>query len=105
MSLGPIELPVTVTRVQDFSIIKHNEDMKAGVQQMGLSQQNVKETQHKANFVENMEEMTNDQKRQDAKEQGKNKYMGDGGKNRPGGKNQKEGVVVKKQQGGFDFRI
>ena len=40
-----------------------------------------------------------------AKEQGKNKYMGDGGKNRPGAKIPPEGTVVKKQQGGFDFRV
>lgn len=105
MGLGPIELPVTVTRVQDFSAIKHHEDMKATVQQMGLSQQNVKETEHKASFVEKMEEMTNDQKKQDAKEEGKNKYMGDGGKNRPNGKIPKEGTVIKKEQGGFDFRV
>ena len=31
--------------------------------------------------------------------------MGDGGKNRPQSKIPKEGTVVKKQQGGFDFRI
>ena len=105
MGLGPIELPVTVTRVQDFSAIKHHEDMKANVQQMGLSQQNVKETEHKANYVQKSEETGNEQKKHDAKEQGKNKHMGDGGKKRPGGKNQAEGTVIKKEQGGFDFRV
>ena len=105
MALGPIELNVTVTRVQDYTTIKHNEDMRPNVQQMDLSQSNIKEADHKAAYVEKKEESNNDQKKQDAKEQGKNKYMGDGGKNRPGAKIPKEGAVVKKQQGGFDFRV
>lgn len=105
MALGPIELNVTVTRVQDYTTIKHNEDMRPNVQQMDLSHSNIKEADHKASYVDKKEEANNDQKKQDAKEQGKNKYMGDGGKNRPGAKIPKEGAVVKKEQGGFDFRI
>ena len=105
MALGPIELNVTVSRVQDYSAMKHNEDMRPNVEQMGLSQQNIKESDMKSTFVQKMDETTNEQKKQDAKEQGKNKYMGDGGKNRPGAKVPKEGIVVKKEQGGFDFRI
>lgn len=105
MALGPIELNVTVSRVQDYSAMKHNEDMRPNVEQMGLSQQNIKEADLKSTFVQKMDEATNEQKKQDAKEQGKNKYMGDGGKKRPGAKVPKEGTVVKKEQGGFDFRI
>ncbi len=105
MALGPIELNVTVTRVQDYTTIKHNEDMRPNVQQMDLSQSNIKEADHKASYVDKKDEANNDPKKQDAKEQGKNKYMGDGGKNRPGAKVPKEGAVVKKEQGGFDFRI
>lgn len=105
MALGPIELNVTVSRVQDYSTMKHNEDIRPNVQQMGISQQTIKEADHKASFVEKKDEANNDQKKQDAKEQGKNKYMGDGGKNRPGAKVPKAGAVVKKEQGGFDFRI
>lgn len=105
MALGPIELNVTVSRVQDYSAMKHNEDMRPNFQQMNISQQTIKEADHKASFVEKKEEANNEQKKQDAKEQGKNKYMGDGGKNRPGIKVPKEGSVVKKEQGGFDFRI
>ena len=105
MGLGPIELNVTVTRVQDYTTIKHNEDMRPNIQQMDISQQTIKEADHKVTFVEQKEELNNEQKKQDAKEQGKNKYMGDGGKNRPGSKIPKEGTVIKKEQGGFDFRI
>ncbi len=105
MALGPIELNVTVTRVQDYTTIKHNEDMRPNVQQMDLSQSNIKEADHKASYVDKKDEANNDQKKQDAKEQGKNKYMGDGGINRPGAKIPKEGAVVKKEQGGFDFRV
>ena len=58
-----------------------------------------------ASFVEKKDEVNSDQKKQDAREQGKNKYMGDGGKNRPGAKVPKEGTVIKKEKGGFDFRV
>ena len=75
MALGPIELNVTVTRVQDYTTIKHNEDMRPNVQQMDLSQSNIKEADHKASYVDKKDEANNDQKKQDAKEQGKNKYM------------------------------
>lgn len=105
MGFGPIELNVTVTRVQDYTTIKHHEDMRPNIQQMDISKQTIKEADHKANFVETKEELSNEQKKQDAKDKGKNKYMGDGGKNRSQSKIPKEGTVVKKQQGGFDFRI
>lgn len=105
MALGPIELNVTVSRVQDYSTMKHNEDMRPNIQQMGLSQQSIKEADLKSTFVQKMDETTNEQKKQDAKEKGKNKYMGDGGKNRPGAKTPQTGIVLKKEQGGFDFRI
>lgn len=105
MALGPIELNVTVTRVQDYTTIKHNEDMRPNIQQMDLSQKTIKDAEHKATFVDKKDEANNEQRKQDAKEQGKNKYMGDGGKNRPGAKIPKDGTVVKKEQGGFDFRV
>ncbi len=105
MALGPIELNVTVTRVQDYTTIKHNEDIRPNIQQMDLSQQNIKEADHKASFVEKKDGANNEQRKQDAKEQGKNKYMGDGGQKRPGAKIPKDGTVVKKEQGGFDFRV
>ena len=56
MALGPIELNVTVTRVQDYTTIKHNEDIRPNVQQMDLSQSNIKEANHKASFVEKKDE-------------------------------------------------
>lgn len=105
MSLGPIEFNVTVSRVQDYTTLKHNEDIRPNVQQMDISRQTIKETDHKASYVDKKDEANNEQKKQDAKDKGKNKYMGDGGKNRPGARIPKEGTVVKKEQGGFDFRI
>ena len=48
MALGPIELNVTVTRVQDYTTLKHNEDVRPNIQQMDLSQSNIKEANHKA---------------------------------------------------------
>ncbi len=105
MALGPIELNVTVTRVQDYTALKHNEDIRPNIQQMDMSRQGLKEADLKSTFVQKMDETTNDQKKHDAKEKGKNQYMGDGGKKRPGTKIPQEGAVVKKEQGGFDFRI
>lgn len=105
MALGPIEVNLPVTRAQDYSAMKTNEDMRPNIQQMDLGYQGIREADLKTTNVQKKDEANNEQKKQDAKEEGKNKYMGDGGKNRQNRKNHKEGTVIKIEQAGFDFRI
>lgn len=105
MGISPIEMQGGISRTQDFAILKHNEDNKVNVEQMNLHTQEMKETDKKSNQVNKGEATTNEQKRQDAKDEGKNKYMGDGGINRKNKPVPKEGAVIKKEGGSFDFRI
>ena len=86
MAFGSIEF-TTISRAQDYSAIKHNEDNK------GMVDQN----SDNAQWYE---------KKPDAKEKGNGKYSGDGGKNRKkqqAAKPQEKMVV--KNAGGFDLKI
>ncbi len=103
MAMGSINI-VTMTRSQDFSVIKQNEDNKGALTQMNLVNQEDKEIKQRSQQVVQKEETQWHQKKFDAKEHGDNQYAGDGGKYR---KNNKpvEQVIVKGQQGGFDVKI
>lgn len=99
--MGSIEI-AAIPRVQDFTTIKHQEDSRAALAQMNLSQQNDKEIQNRAGQVSQSQETLWQQKKFDAREKGNNEYSGDGGKRR--GTKPTAQVVVKGQQG-FDVKI
>lgn len=103
MSMGSINI-VTMTRSQDYTVIKQNEDNKGAVTQMNLGHQEKKEVRQRSSQVVQKEEAQWHQRKFDAKDQGDNQYAGDGGKYRQNGK-KAERVVVKGQQGGFDVKI
>ncbi len=102
MAMGSINI-VTMTRSQDYTVIKQNEDNKAAITQMALGHKEDKEIKQRSKQVVQKEETQMYQRRFDAKEQGDNQYAGDGGRNRRGGKSGDK-VVVKGQQG-FDVKI
>ena len=98
----------SITRIQDFSIIKHNEDMKPALDQAiaGLEMQKHSVAQSE----EVVEADTSDwyRRREDASEKGDNEYAGDGGAHRrdPHEKQKPaDQVVVKGRPGGFDIKI
>ncbi len=99
--MGSIEI-AAIPRVQDFTTIKHQEDMKAALAQTNLSNQSDKEIQNRAAQVSQTQEAIWQQKKFDAKEKGSNEYKGDGSK-----KNAKKPTaqVVVKGQKGFDVKI
>lgn len=107
MGLGPMEVSGIMSRVQDFAIIKQNEDMKGHIDQTNYASQFQREVNDRANTVKSTQETSNEQKKFDAKEKGSNEYYGDGGKKR----NDKDfakrdgKVVIKGASGGFDIRI
>ena len=82
MAFGSIDL-TTISRAQDYSGIKQNEDNKGMFAQTFISQ--------------------NVQNNPDAKEKGNGEYFGDGGKRRRGAKPQ-ERVIVKGRDS-FDMKI
>ncbi|MBQ7776965.1 MAG: hypothetical protein IJ379_13700 [Lachnospiraceae bacterium] len=91
---------VTMTRSQDFTTIKQNEDNRAAMTQMNMSQQEDKTIRQRSQQVVQKEETQWHQRKFDAKEKGDNQYNGDGGKKR----RQTDQVVVKGQQG-FDVKV
>lgn len=108
MALGAIEF-ATISRSQDYTTIKHNEDNKGMVDQANFSDQVQKAAQQQTREVQGSEDMRWQESRPDAKEKGNGQYGGDGGIRRKKGgqgKDQKprERMVVK-GQGGFDFKI
>ncbi len=101
MAFGSIEL-TTISRAQDYTIVKHNEDNKGFVDQTNFSQQMQKTTQQRLQEVHSSDDAQWHQQNPDAKEKGSNEYQGDGGRNR---KREAGSKMVIKGQGGFDMKI
>lgn len=101
MAFGSIEL-TTISRAQDYSVIKHNEDSKGFVDQTNFGQQVQKNTEQRIREVHNSDNTEWHQNNPDAKEKGHNEYQGDGGRHR---KQRDGGQVVVKGRGGFDMKI
>ncbi len=105
MSISPLLFNGSVSRMQDVSMIKHNEDAKGMVDQTNFQSTFNKEIDSKLNQVHQNDNLENRQQKHDAKEKGRNQYAGDGGKNRPKGDKQQDGRVIPKSAGGFDMKI
>lgn len=102
MAFGQMDI-TAVTRVQDFTSIKQNEDNRSVLQQTQLGHNAEKEIQVKATQVRESEDIEWHSKQFDARQKGDNQYTGDGGKNRK--KKQVEERVVVKGKSGFDLKI
>lgn len=98
MAIGSFEINGMMGRTQDYSALKHQEDMKSTVNQNIFQDQSEKQVQNKAQSVQNSQESEANQHRKDAREKGSNEYAGDGGKNRrnANGKIPMDGKVIKK---------
>lgn len=84
MAISRLEMQGQIVRTQDFTQMKQQEDSKVNVQQSSMVMQKQKQSEIKAKRVNAGEKAENHHmNHHDAKEQGKNQYTGDGGKNRP----------------------
>ena len=97
-----------IVRAQDYTIIKHNEDVKNDVDQnnFGIARDR-RETQQNTEVVNTSESRWNS-KDPDAREKGSNEYYGDGGSSRRESRPEKpqDKVVVKGPvSGGFDLKV
>ncbi len=101
MAFGSIEL-TTISRAQDYSAIKQNEDNKAFVDQTNGQFQVQKNERQKTREVHSSDDVQWHENKPDAREKGNGEYSGDGGKHRKG--QTKERVLVK-GQGGFDIKV
>ena len=102
MAFGAIEL-TTISRAQDYTTIKHNEDNKVAVDQANFSDQFQKTTEQNIREVHSSDDPQWHEKKPDAREKGNGQYSGDGGSRRKKKQVQDRGVV--KGQGGFDMKI
>ena len=102
MAFGAIEL-TTISRAQDYTTIKHNEDNKVVVDQANFSDQFQKNTEQNIREVHSSDDTQWHEKKPDAREKGNGQYSGDGGSRRK--KKQVQDRVVVKGRGGFDMTI
>lgn len=105
MAISPLLFNASVSRMQDVSMIKHNEDAKGMVDQTNFQNTFHKEIDSRVNQVHQSDDAESRREKHDAKEKGKNQYSGDGGKNRNKDKQPGDGRVVVKSQGGFDMKV
>lgn len=105
MGIGAIELQGSIQRLNDYASIKHNEDSKSAINQTNISHTVNKEVENKATSVRRGDDVSNNQKKFDAKEKGSNEYYGDGGKQGEKKQNSNGKVLVKQQNSTFDIRI
>lgn len=103
MAMGVMEI-ATITRTQDFTTVKQNEDNRSIIQQSNMVQNRNREEENKPNQVAQSENADWMNKKFDAREKGNGSYSGNGGENRKKGQ-EPDGVVKLKSRGGFDIKI
>lgn len=102
MAIGFVEMQGQITRAQDFTTVKHNEDTKGLVDQSNFGQVINKQAEKQVQRVNQREKAENRQKKFDAKEKGSNEYHGDGGRERKKEKQEPDGKVLLKGVNTFD---
>jgi len=105
LTISRVDLQAQTFRTQDYTALKHNEDMASSLQQSNVSNIRNKEADIKFHHVNDAENAENRQKGFDAKEEGSNGYYGDGGKNRKPHNPDGQVIVKGQQQHGFDLKI
>ncbi|MCM1038158.1 MAG: hypothetical protein NC314_08455 [Roseburia sp.] len=80
MAIGQIEIQGQITRAQDFTTYKHNEDTKGMVEQANVGNQFAKQIENQIKKVNHGDQPEYHNKKFDAKDKGSNEYRGDGGR-------------------------
>ncbi len=102
MAIGFVELQGQITRAQDYTTIKHNDDTKGMVEQANFGQQMTKQVEKQVKRVNQGEKPEYHERKFDAKDKGSNEYHGDGGKSRKGARKDADGKVLLKGVSTFD---
>ena len=105
MTISRVALQGQVTRAQDFTTIKQNEDNKVIVEQSNIQKQFGRTVDDKLHQVHQGDSAENEGKRFDAKDKGNGSYSGDGGMQRKKEEKEKDGKVILKGQSVFDIKI
>jgi len=104
MAISPMMFNGSVTRMQDITPVKHNEDVKGMVDQTNFQNTFHKQIDNKLNQVHQSDNAENRQRKFDAKDKGDNEYAGDGGQKRKQEKNM-DGKVIAKTHRSFDMKV
>ena len=104
MALGPIEMNVVVTRSQDISLFKQNEDNKPVIDQSNIQVNMQKKVQDQNQQVKQADNAEYHQYRYDAKEKGNGSYQENKNRNKKD-KKKSDGTVTEKRTASFDIRI
>ncbi|MCD7726646.1 MAG: hypothetical protein LUI12_14020 [Clostridiales bacterium] len=104
MAIGFVEMQGQITRAQDFTTIKHQEDTRGMVEQANVGQQMTRQVERQVNRVNQGEQPEYHERKFDAKDKGSNEYHGDGGKGRRE-KKQEDGKVFLKGIGNVDLSL
>lgn len=102
MAFGAIEI-TTITRAQDYSPIKQNEDYKGMVDQNNIGQHIQKDIQQRAREVRSGDNSEWQNRKFDAKDKGSNEYRGNGGHSKK--RAPQDGQVVVNGHQGIDIKI
>lgn len=110
MAIGQIEIQGQITRAQDFTVLKHNEDTRGMVEQANVGNQFSKHVENQIKKVNQKEQPQNKNNKFDAKEKGSNEYSGDGGRargraNKDAAPKEPDGKVLLKGVGDFDLSL
>ena len=105
MTISRVALQGQVTRAQDFTTIKQNEDNKGMVDQSNFQKQFDRTVDNRLRQVNQGDRAENEGKRFDAKEKGGGSYQGDGGQNRKKEDKEADGKVLIKGRSSFDIKI
>lgn len=103
MTISRVELQGQITRAQDFTAIKHQEDSRGFAEQANIHQKTEQKVEVKARQVQHGDKAENEGKRFDAKDSGNGHYYGDGGKKRKKPEEKKKPSAG--GYGGFDIKI
>lgn len=95
MAINPIDLNHAMTRTQDYTTMKHNEDMKGVVDQSNFHINMKKEVESKFTQVRKKDEAEYNQRKFDAKEKGDNEYYGNGEKKKKDSGKMQDKVTIK----------
>lgn len=104
MAIGPIEMNGIISRTQDYSTIKQNEDNKGLVQQQAFQNHFEKELDARSRQVTQGDNARKGEGKADAREKGSGEYAGDGGSRRKKENNTGGKVIIKGRQS-FDVKI
>ena len=106
MAIGFVEMQGQITRAQDYTTIKHNEDAKGMVEQANVGQQMTKQVERQVNRVNKGNQPEYHERKFDAKDKGSNEYHGDGGQARKRKKCENpDGKVLMKKAEKIDFSV